>query len=568
MSDAGKLDADVVVVGAGPVGTALAVDLALSGVRTIVLEARAAGDPPHPGTNLTNIRTMEHFRRWGVVEHVRAANPVGDDVARDVQFVTRGDGHMIVNLEGALQFDERMPFTSGAPHFGPQASIEAGLRARLGQLDACELRFDASFERFVSHDDYVEVVYRDGDGVERSVTGAYLVGADGARSRVRRQLGIRMEGRPRIQYGASWYVQSTEMRDLLAERFGSAAMVWFVNDDRTGAIVIAQNSDGRFQYYDGPLDPSVDGDDWERSRQALFRLLGREVDVEPIEGGGLWLNSLVPPTFQDGRVFLVGESCHLISTFGGFGMNTGVGDAADLGWKLAAAVLGWAGEELLASYDEERIPIVRWIRDLTEESTAHGGPKFWRAGMEERGPEGDALRAEIASQIVDAKQRELVSLGAQFGAAYRESPITVPDGTEPPHASFGQFEPSASPGARVPHVWLDGDRSLFDEVALCGFTLLVLDATAKTAPLERAARERGVPLKLLPVDSAELAAQCAAALVLVRPDHHVAWRGRSLPADAGLVLDVARGVPGARAAAVAAAEGASAPAGAAAAQPA
>jgi 2-polyprenyl-6-methoxyphenol hydroxylase-like FAD-dependent oxidoreductase len=531
----------VVIVGAGPVGTALAVDLALAGIDVVVLESRAEGQRPHPGTNLTNIRSMEHMRRWGAAGHLAAANPVGADVARDVKFITRGNGHLLLHLPGAVGATGPLPFTSAMPHYGPQSSIEKGLRARLAELPCASIRWNAAFQSYEELDDRVVVHYRDDGRETRTISTAYLVGADGSRSAVRRQTGIQMEGTVRLAHFAAWYIRSPELLELLADSFGRVAFYWFANEDETGAILMPQDSHGLFQFFDGPLPADADGADWDSMKQRLFSVVGREVEVEIVEPTDFWVNSIVAPAFQSGRVLLAGEACHHVSVFGGFGMNIGIGDAADLGWKLAGTLKGWAGPALLASYSAERVPVVRWIRDLTEESTRHTGGSWTVAGMEAATGEGERLRAEIGQRIAMEKQKELVSLGAQFGAAYRGSPVVVPDGTEPPQATFGEFMPSASPGARAPHLWLAEGHSLYDEVAHEGFTLLHLDPATSVTGLAKAAASHGVPLRVVEVSHPDAQAAYRAAIVLIRPDHHVAWRGADAPADPFAVIDTIRG---------------------------
>lgn len=536
-----SLDADVVIVGAGPVGSALALDLAVNGTRTIVLESRGADEAPHPGTNLTNVRTMEHVRRWGATQELRDANPVGPEIRRDVCFITRVNGYMVSHEEGVVEFSEEMPISSAAPHFGPQKSIESGLRTKARSLGGLEFRFDSRFEGYAEGDDLVETTYIDGGGAEQTVRSRYLVGADGARSHVRRAMGIRMEGKDKLDHASVWYLQAPQITELFEQTFGfKAAFMWMVNEDEGGAIILPQDSSGLVQYYE-QIGMDEDGDDWEAMYERLCRNVGARVEATPTDGGNTWVRSLVAPRFSDGRVFLAGESAHLVSPFGGFGMNTGIGDVADLGWKLTAAAEGWGGPGLLESYSADRVPVVEWIRDLTEWSTQNQGTSLSQPGIEDEGPEGDAIRKAAGERIRDLKRQELASFGAQFGAAYRNSPVCVPDGTEPPPASFGEFTPSASPGARLPHVWLAPGRSLFDEVKTKGFTLLRLEADADTAALEAAAADRGVPLSVFTVEDPDYRALCEAELVLVRPDHHVAWRGAGAPADAAAIVDRVRG---------------------------
>lgn len=534
------LDADVVVIGAGPIGTALAVNLGMNHVRTLVLETRGEDERPHAGTNATNARTMEHMRQWGVAAHFRATNPIDPQTGSTTLFVTRGHGHLLTSFQRPGSTSP-LPFTCGAGVMGPQESIERALRRRLAELPAVSVRYGCSFERFEAVDDHVVVTYRDASGAPASCKAGYLVGADGSRSEVRRQLGIRMEGRSRIMRKSTWHIQSVAIRTLLLQRFGKAAFTWFANEDRTGAILIAQDEQGEFQYSDGPLEPGIDANDWDAAKGRLFRVLGAEVEVEPLFGGEVWLHSLVAPSFGHGRVFLAGEAAHLMSTYGGFGMNSGMGDVANLGWKLAAAVQGWAGPHLLDSYGSERIPVMRWIRDLTEHSATNVGPVFTRPGMEGEGQEGAAIREEIGRDIQRLKKPELHSFGAQFGAAYRNSPINVPDGTQPPKATFGEYTVSASPGMRAPHAWLAEDVSLFDHVAPGGFTFLRLDESIDTRPIELAAAVRGVPVEVVTPRHPGLRELYQGSLVLLRADHHVAWRADKIPDDPATVIDIVRG---------------------------
>ncbi|HEY5332001.1 MAG TPA: FAD-dependent monooxygenase, partial [Solirubrobacterales bacterium] len=309
----GPPDTDVVIVGGGPIGSTLALDLALNGTRTIVLEARGPEDPPHPGNNLTNARTMEHMRRWGATRALRDANPVGPDIQRDVSFVTRANGYMVQHERGLIDAPDEMPWTSGGMHFGPQRSIEAGLRERVRSVGGHEFRFNCTFQGYAEYPDRVETTYLDGDGNSQTVSSRYLVGADGSSSQVRRQMGIRLEGTDKLGRAAVWYVQAPQIHEVFEETFGfRSAFIWMANEDEGGSVFMSQDSEGLFQYWE-QLGWDDDGDDWDAMYKRLCVNVGVEVEATPMEGGNIWIRSLVAPRFSDGRIFLAGDAAHLIS---------------------------------------------------------------------------------------------------------------------------------------------------------------------------------------------------------------------------------------------------------------
>jgi 2-polyprenyl-6-methoxyphenol hydroxylase-like FAD-dependent oxidoreductase len=535
-----SFSAPVIIAGAGPAGMCIAIDLALSGVATVVLEARAENEPFAARTNLTNTRSMEHFRRWGMAGALRTAIPLGPEIRRDIRFVTRGTGHVIANFPKGVEFAERAPFASEISLWGPQGAIERTIRTRVATFPEIDVRFRCTLNRFVQHDDHVEVIYTDANGTEQTVRGQYLVGADGSRSVVRRQLGIKLEGTANVAHGFSWLLYAPALKEIMMDHTGLVAMTWFANEDRSAGILVPQDSDGHFMYFSAPVPETINGDDWETIKRHLFADIGAEFPVKPIAGGDLYIHSLVAPRFFDQRVFLAGDAAHLVSPFGGFGMNAAIGDSADLAWKLGAVIQGWGGPHLLASYDVERREVFRWIQALCEESTQHVGPAYARAGMEEDSPRGNAIRATLAEEIVAAKTREFVSIGAQLGYVYRSSPVVVHDGQPAAESTFGSYVPSSAPGARAPHVWLDDGRSLYDMFGR-GFTLLKIGNDDDSSTLESCALERGMPLSILRVDHPQLPTLYEARLALIRPDQHTAWRGNSLPDDVGALLDVVTG---------------------------
>jgi 2-polyprenyl-6-methoxyphenol hydroxylase-like FAD-dependent oxidoreductase len=520
---------------------ATSIDLALRGVRSVLLEARTPEQPFLPRTNQTNARSMEHFRRWGVADQLRENDVMDPDFARDIRFADRFNGRVLANFEGGVEWATRFPFASETPEWAPNPSIERTLRDRVQSLDAIDIRFNSTVTGFDQSTDGVTVGYEDASGTTQSVQGAYLVAADGSRSSVRRLLGVKMEGNANIATFTGWYIHAPELKPILQDGPGAASFLFLVNEDRCGQAIINQDSDDRYMLFEAPVPAT--GDDvtnWDRARAQFFRNLGREIDVTLIDGGAIQLHSLMAPRFDYGRVLLAGDAAHLISPMGGFGMNIGIGDAADLGWKLAAVLHGWGGERLLGTYTVERQEAETWLLHECEINTGRLAVSFARDGMEADDAAGEALRAEIGASIVEEKTRELISIGGQLGYQYAGSPIVAREGQEAPVSSLREYKPSSVPGCRAPHVWLDDDTSLYD-VFGPDFTLLKLNRDVDTTALEAAAADRGVPLTVIAPEHPELAGLYETALALIRPDQHVAWRGDSVPSDPAALIDLVRG---------------------------
>jgi hypothetical protein len=281
-----------------------------------------------------------------------------------------------------------------------------------------------------------------------------------------------------------------------------------------------------------------------------------DLEIE-IVGTDLWVaHRLVADRYSRGRVFLGGDACHLHPPFGGFGMNMGIGDAVDLGWKLAATLRGWGGPELLASYELERRPVHERTIGEAVANYSTVGNQLVRPALEEPGFAGDATRSEVGNIILATKVHEFKSLGLVLGSRYRDSPVIIPDGTEPPADHSMVYVPSAYPGCLAPHHWLADGSSLYDHFGQ-GFTLLVTDGDPPAArDLAEYAAARGVPLKVVAPADARLRARYEARFALIRPDQHVAWRGDVVPADFDALLTRVTGnMVGADVTSVRAAEG-------------
>jgi 2-polyprenyl-6-methoxyphenol hydroxylase-like FAD-dependent oxidoreductase len=525
---------DVLVAGAGPVGLAAAIELGRRGCRCLVVERNdRVGYSPRAKT--TNVRTREHLRRWGIADALRQASPIAPDYPPNVVFATRMNGPTLARFENAFNGSrERNDLYAEEAQWVPQYVLEEVLRAHAASLPGVEIRFNTELRSFRQSADGVIAKLADlASGSSRQIRASYLVGADGARSTVREAIGATMVGDGAISRNYSIIFRAP----ALASRHlhGPAIMYWMVNDD-VPSLLGPMDQHGLWffmaTWLADDVDPAnVDPTDLIRRGTGLH-----DLDVE-IVGTDPWVaHRLVANTYSSGRVFLAGDACHLHPPFGGFGMNMGIGDAVDLGWKLAATLRGWGGPALLKSYEEERRPVhERTIAEAVANYTAVGN-QLVRPALEESGLVGDATRREVGNIILATKVREFKSLGLVLGARYQDSPIVVPDGTQPPADDFMVYVPSAYPGCLAPHLWLADGSSLYDHFGQ-GFTLLITDgdpAAADDLPARAAAR--GIPLKVVAPTDERLRGRYQARFALIRPDQQVAWRGSVLPAHSDSLL--------------------------------
>ena len=532
-------DTDVLVVGGGPVGLALAIELGLQGRRCLLVERHdRIGAAPRAKT--TNVRSRELMRRWGIADRLAAMSPFGVDYPSNVVFATRLAGRELMRFANAFycapQRDDR--FAEHA-QWVPQYKVEEVLRARATEFAGVQLCFSTNLEHFTQTAHGIEAGLTDlASGQRRSVRAAYLVGADGARSAVREGLGIAMEGRSLTQH------HNIVFRSRgLAKRhaLGPAVMYWLVNAE-VPSVVAPLDDDDRWTF-GCPKLGDANADPVALIRAALA--LG-DLDIEILQRDEWTAHQLMAARYREGRVFLAGDACHLHPPFGGHGMNMGIGDAVDLGWKLGAVLNGWGGEPLLASYEIERRPVHRHVIDEAVTNLGHSGRQLALDGVEAEGPIGDAVRAEVATQILATKKREFDSLGVVLGSGYGDSPVLASEPGPALAPDSSTYLPSARPGARAPHAWLAEGKgrgvSLYDHFAVDAMTLLVTRGVAGrgAALVQHVARELGIPLQVLAPEAPRLDTLYGARYALIRPDQHVAWRGDDAH-DACAALSVATG---------------------------
>jgi FAD binding domain len=274
---------------------------------------------------------------------------------------------------------------------------------------------------------------------------------------------------------------------------------------------------------------------------AIRQILGVDDDFQyEILTNEDWVGRrLVADKFRDRRVFICGDAAHLWIPMAGYGMNAGIADAMNLSWLLAAHLNGWAGAGILDAYERERKPITEQVSRfaMNHAIALQKEREAIPLGLEELGPDGDALRAQAGQKLYDLNVQQYCCAGLNFGYFYDASHLIAYDGDAPPGYTMYQFTPSTVPGCRTPHVWLDGGQSLYDAMGH-DYTLLRTDPTLDVSPLLEEASARGIPLRVIDITGEAALGIYKEALVLSRPDQHVAWRGQQLPDDVDALLNL------------------------------
>jgi len=527
----------ILIVGAGPVGLALAGDLGWRGVDCLLIE-QSDGSIYQPRMDLVGIRTMEFCRRWGLVGAVEAS-PYPRDLPQDNVYVTSLAGWGL-GRERMATLDAAKPPTESPQRRErcPQNMFDPILRDFASAQPGVTLRYRTRLISFTQDAAGVTAEVEDASGPRERIRAQYLVGCDGGRSLVRETLGIGMVGTAALTYTTNVIFRCPGLVALHDK--GRAYRFIILGPAGTWSTIVAINGTDQWRF-------SIIGGNEPREYSTgeihalIRRAVGRDFDYEILTVMPWVRRELVAERYGEGRVYMAGDAVHMLSPTGAFGMNTGIQDAVDLSWKLAAVLQGFGGPHLLASYDAERRPIGH--RNVREAAA-----NFRRMTSPRPGPlildpsaEGDAFRQKLGAEFSEIMRHEWFTLGVHLGYRYVDSPICWPDGTEPPPDEPNRYVPSACPGCRAPHVWLAHGRSTLDlfgkTFALLGFGAEASDVDALMA----AARRRGVPLTFTAIDHAEAAALYRRKLVLVRPDGHVAWRGDRAPDDALAVIDRIRG---------------------------
>jgi len=540
---------DVIVSGAGPVGLCLALDLAGKGSRVLIVERKVEGSMTTVRCNHIAARSMETFRRFGLAQKIRNSG-LPADYDQSVSYRTTTVGVELTRIRIPARSERFTELDDGPdswwptpepPHRMNQTYLEPILVAAAQAEPLIDLRYSTELVGF--EQSAVRVLARtESKGGQQAVSASFLVGCDGGRSFVRKTIGASLQGDLVLQRVQSSYIRAPKLIESMSEK--PAWAMFSMNPRRTGNIY---SIDGKETFLlhnylrdDEPEFDSVDRD------TCIREILGVDQSFQyEVIANEDWIGRrLMADKMREGRVFICGDAAHLWVPYAGYGMNAGIADAGNLAWLLAAVLQGWGGKTMLDAYEAERLPITEQVSRYAMSHAAAMAKQRSSvpANIEDNTPQGAEARQKMGEEAYRLNVQQYCCAGLNFGYFYDQSPIIVSDGTEPPEYSMSEFTVSSVPGCRVPHFWLSDTESLLDKLG-SGYVLLRTDKAADTSAFEQSANEQDMPLTVLDVmPPPEVAQYYPEPLILVRPDHHVAWRGQRQSApDAERILRVATG---------------------------
>ena len=535
------MDASVIVVGAGPVGLSLAINLGRAGIKTILLERNP--EPQFlPKMERCNARSMEMFRRIGLSEKIREAG-LRADCPMDV--------FVVEDLTKPALLEEKHPSIQAfrekirdckdlSMSLEPyqlisQYTLEPLLKAEAETLQSVDVRFGYEFVEFEQSDLGVTVHCQDLEGKSITLTASYLVGCDGGSSPIRKQLGIKLRGEGGILELQQALFYCEDLFDRLPHGNGPGQGRHYHRADTEHTFLIMQDSTKHWSLH--ATAPDADA-----MKHKFEEIVGFPIEYELLSCAPWRQNLLLADRYREGRVFLAGDSVHLVIPTGGLGMNTGVGDAFDLAWKLIGTIKGWGGPELLDSYEVERRQV--GDRNVGASRYANVGRQKWRSIATEdifSGTDtGESVKKKLI-QVADSEQRKgNRMIGAELGYRYVDSPCidNVPGG---PEHRVGEYHPNVWPGSRLPHCWLDDGVALQDLLPETYVLLILGDKPLDISKLRQSYEAIGAPVTELRIESNRIRDLYGFDLLVLRPDMHVVWRGADVPQNPKEIASISTG---------------------------
>jgi 2-polyprenyl-6-methoxyphenol hydroxylase-like FAD-dependent oxidoreductase len=531
------IDTDVLIVGGGPVGLAMAVELRYQDINCILIE-QTDGVVTDPKVSTVGPRSMEFCRRWGISQQIRNAGWSREHTL-DIAWVTSVGGHEIYRVHFPSYAERTQPdYAPETEQVCPQDWFAPVFQKFLGQYPDGPIKYKSRLDNFEQTDGgVVSQITNLETGTTEIIRAQYMIACDGSRSLIRKACGV-----DTTTFHPTQTFQSVVFRaPKLAEKMGkNHAMVYYLVNPVIQEPLRAV--DGK-ELYRLILKPEADGQVRD-AEEAIRAAISIDTPFEIVSNIPWRLTHRIANQFRVGNIFFVGDSAHTLSPSGGFGMNTGIGDAVDLGWKLAATIQGWGGTNLLDTYEIERRAIA--VRNLQEANAnlERTQKRSIPPVIMSDSKEGDRIRKEMAVGMERSNvKREFDAPGVHFGFRY-ESSVIIPDG-EPPTDDPFQWQQTSYPGCRFPHTWLEPGKSTLDLFGH-GFVLMCFDATLgiDRIALEKFAQicqDKAIPLTNHHIHNPEIAKLYERKHVLVRPDGHVAWRGDILPEDMEALIERVRG---------------------------
>ena len=552
---ANAVETDVLIAGGGPFGLMLANELGRRDIQCLLVDPKAS-TAFNPQANATQARTMEHFRRLGFAQEIRAQG-LPPHHPTDITYLTRFSGIELARLRlpTAAAAPQAIKAMSGSwsaaelPHRVSQKFVEVTLRQHAEKWLSNDIRYGWKLESFkdeslssnntgsVAASHPIQARIQQVNSAEPDsldVRAKYFIGADGARSFVRHELGIAWGGATGFKrnfMGGKMLAVYLKAPHFYEQNPNDRAWMYVIVNPELRAFIMSVDGVSEFAFHVQMADDAATEALTAEDAKRLFALAyGQAMDIE-ILSMATWLagHALVADSFQKGRVFLGGDAVHLFTPTGGLGYNTAVEDAVNLGWKLSAVLKGQAQTTLLDSYEIERKPLAIRNTGYAKQFADSIGLFDADKALEDISPAGEQARSIASDYLNGHARREFNIPGVTFGGRYIHSPLIVEDGTQAPADAANTYIPSACPGGRPPHAWLPDGSSLFDHFNF-EWTLLVLGEdkgplAQDALKFSEAALQCHLDFKVLRFDSQELLDLYEANLVLIRPDQIVAWRG-------------------------------------------